>query len=340
MTFTITYRGNDGSGREEYIDAANRTECMTECRRRGIVPMSIREGRSGKSAAAPKSRSQDGASPSSRRIPLIEKVAILAAIVLAVICGAWWWLGRRDVLTDLPKESLKRVQPVEKKPTSIPTRVAKPIPMPNVTNIVTTTNKLTSRREKMIAKYGSEPITIKPGSKYKNGEKFPERRRSPFHFVSEREIDRIISCEPGKRIIGRFPKGFIDRDFKKALETPIEILPDDTEEDRAKKERMIQVKEQLKTSVAKGESLEKILEDARKEISELADFRDNMLKNLSALKKEGKSEQEIEDYYAAANKMLAEREIKPLLSPFQIREKILAVQRDRDTLKTKATPIQ
>ena len=72
----------------------------------------------------------------------------------------------------------------------------------------------------------------------------------------------------------------------------------------------------------RGESLDDILEDARKEVNALADFRDNMIKNLVQIKKSGATPREIEDYYAAANKMLSEKQIKPLLTPFQIKEKI------------------
>ena len=54
MTFTVTYRAKDGALREERVEAANRAECVAECRRRGIAPTKIAEGRSGKSAASPK----------------------------------------------------------------------------------------------------------------------------------------------------------------------------------------------------------------------------------------------------------------------------------------------
>ena len=44
MTFTVTYRGADGAMCEEAVEAAGRAECVAKCRRRGIVPASIREG--------------------------------------------------------------------------------------------------------------------------------------------------------------------------------------------------------------------------------------------------------------------------------------------------------
>ena len=62
MTFTVTYRAKDGALREERVEAASRAECVAECRRRGIAPTKIAEGRSGKSAASPMGRDKRGPS--------------------------------------------------------------------------------------------------------------------------------------------------------------------------------------------------------------------------------------------------------------------------------------
>ena len=56
MTFTVTCRGADGSLREEIVEATSRTECFAQCKVRGIVPVSVKEG-------AQKGRRQDGGSP-------------------------------------------------------------------------------------------------------------------------------------------------------------------------------------------------------------------------------------------------------------------------------------
>jgi len=91
MTFTVTYRAKNGALSEETIEAAGRAECVAECRRREISPMSIREGRastrlrSGKSAASPNGRTK------------LWGAAILAAVVLAVGVGVWRWFSARTV---------------------------------------------------------------------------------------------------------------------------------------------------------------------------------------------------------------------------------------------------
>ena len=46
MTFTVIYREKSGAKAEVEIGAANRSECVAECKARGIAPAGIREGRS------------------------------------------------------------------------------------------------------------------------------------------------------------------------------------------------------------------------------------------------------------------------------------------------------
>ena len=82
MTFTVTYRAKDGALREERVDAANRAECVAECRKRGIAPTGIREGGKGKG--------RDGARPSRVGAGDNKRTTarwVAAAVVLAAIVG-------------------------------------------------------------------------------------------------------------------------------------------------------------------------------------------------------------------------------------------------------------
>ncbi|MBQ6010556.1 MAG: hypothetical protein IJL17_18645 [Kiritimatiellae bacterium] len=323
MTFTVTYREKDGTRAEIEIEAANRAACLSECKARGITPMGVREGRN---------RGATGHSPKQRLFTHHFLLFVAIAVVMAI--ALWWWLGSRGTTTSTASPAEKPTKPATAKPNlepkPAPKKPSSPSPVEAVTNAPTVvTNAPMTRRERLIAKYGKEPITVRPGGKYKNGERLPEKR-SLFKFASEKEIDRIISAEPGHRIIGRFPKGFLERDFRKSLEAKIEFTEEDTEEDIARKKRMIDVKEQLRQALDRGEKFDEIMEEARSEVNALADFRDNMIKNLVQLKKSGASEQEIEDYYSAANKMLGEKRIKPLLTPFQIREKVEKLRQMRE----------
>ena len=83
MVFTVTYRAKDGALREERVDAANRAECVAECRKRGISPTKIVEG--GKSKGRDGARSSHVARPpvgyDHRACRITGKAAILAAEV-------------------------------------------------------------------------------------------------------------------------------------------------------------------------------------------------------------------------------------------------------------------
>ena len=100
MLFTVTYRNKSGAKAEVEIEASGRAECVAECKRRGIAPIALREGRSGKSA----SQGSAGRAANVSAAPRggIWKAAILAATCLVAGMAGWWWLGREEVRPDLP----------------------------------------------------------------------------------------------------------------------------------------------------------------------------------------------------------------------------------------------
>ena len=92
MTFTVTYRAKDGALREERVDAANRAECVAECRKRGISPTGIREGGKGKG--------RDGARPSRVGEGDNKRTTarwVAAAVVVAAIAGGGRLNPRQEV---------------------------------------------------------------------------------------------------------------------------------------------------------------------------------------------------------------------------------------------------
>ena len=98
MTFTVTYRAKDGALREERVEAANRAECVAECRRRGIAPVSIAERGSAKDTGSGLRRTSGGArsgkSAASPRWAASGRGAALVLIAAAIAGGVWWWMGR------------------------------------------------------------------------------------------------------------------------------------------------------------------------------------------------------------------------------------------------------
>ena len=89
MTYTVTYRDKSGAKTEIEIKAADRAECVAECKARGIAPMAIREGRSRGT------RCQD--THDHRNAKERRGIRVLLGIVggLGILAlGAWWLLAR------------------------------------------------------------------------------------------------------------------------------------------------------------------------------------------------------------------------------------------------------
>ena len=84
--------------REERIDAANRAECVAECRKLGIAPTRIAEGvRSGKSAPPKSVPSRAAGAGENGKRTTARWVAATVLIAAAVAGGLWWWMAGREV---------------------------------------------------------------------------------------------------------------------------------------------------------------------------------------------------------------------------------------------------
>ena len=135
-----------------------------------------------------------------------------------------------------------------------------------------------------------------------------------FEHHCENEIACLLTLNPGEGLVGtpryngRFIKAFVE-----SLKTPIVIGPDDSEEDRELKQNVIAAKQNLKEAMDRGEDIEKIMLDTRKEYQELARYKMELMGAINEYKKgEGVTDEDVEDYVQAANKMLEEKGIAPL----------------------------
>ena len=137
---------------------------------------------------------------------------------------------------------------------------------------------------------------------------------SIFRHRSEREIERLLTLEPGQPMFGmrRYDARF-EEDFLKSMEEPIVIRADDSEEDKALKQLMIDAKIEIMDRIRNGEKLGDILKETREELQRLAQYKRNLRKELLTLAKEGHAEEEdLDDFIKAANQMLEANGIDPL----------------------------
>ena len=307
MTFTVTYRGADGALREEAVEAASRGECFAQCKARGIVPVSVKEG-------ARKGRRQDGGAPfgragarpsPKRKLFTIHFYLLVAIAALAAI--AWWWLAAREDAR--PPE----LAPVKAKPAEKPK--AKPMAVP-ATN---SAPRLVRHRKpktvpKLTADVGAPPdLPMFEEAPRRYGEINGSNiwPRALFKTREENMIAGLITAKPGTRIV---LNGFLPGEEERllaSLDIPVEFEDIDTPQERRVKEYMIQVKADLKAAIAKGEKITDIIQDMRNELNSYANYRDKLRMAHHLAMKEG-TPKEAEEFRQEANRMLEEYGMDPI----------------------------
>ena len=315
MTFTVTYRAKDGALREERVEAASRADCAAECRRRGIAPASIREG-------GHVAKRRDAASPSRRGLYL--SVAVLCAAVLGG--GLWLWLGRGEA-----RPSPEKPAPAERPKAVKPQPAPKPAARSAVTNAPpAATKKPPTKEEKRAAqlkairdRYGDNiPENLKPVVYFL--ENPPQRTFHPakskvsiFKRRSEREIAAMVMTEPGTWFMRKptFNERF-DEDFRASLGEKIEFSDEDTEEQRVLKQAVIDTKAELAERMKAGESPSSIMNGFSDSMYELGQYRRMLQDELGKIKRDASfSDQDVQDFVNAANKMLEDKGAKPIPMP-------------------------
>lgn len=138
-------------------------------------------------------------------------------------------------------------------------------------------------------------------------------RKKLFTHRSDVVISDILSVRPGELSYATIPSDF-DELFAKSLLEKIEFSDDDTEEDRAKKERVIAARNELKERWKAGESAAQILRDEQKRLEKLAgkyEFYKGEVQNLRA---SGATPKEVAELVAAARIAMQNDDIKIGLS--------------------------
>ena len=159
------------------------------------------------------------------------------------------------------------------------------------------------------------PNASRIGTVYTNNVFKPPKKL--YKTFSENYVVGLMRVQNGMPIVGgRLPRNF-DEEFKAHLNDPIEILPDDTEEDIRIKERMADVKKEMAKLIAEGASPSELVLNERREMNRLAQMRKNYMKDLAEYRKGGATRQQIEDYVTAANKVLDEYGIKHIKLPLE-----------------------
>lgn len=141
-------------------------------------------------------------------------------------------------------------------------------------------------------------------------------RYEVFKTYPENVIASFLTTPPGTMFLGTCPnyssKRFLDQ-LRKSFDTPVEILPDDPEDVRQVKEMVEEEKADLKARMAAGEDVGKLLMETRNEMQRLGLYRRQLEEQLKEVRRNpDMSEQDVDDFVAAANTLLERNGIAPI----------------------------
>jgi len=282
------------------------------------------------------SNNKVGSAPRADRKPAPSfKKGIIAGLIVIIGAGlAAWWIGRPGTSAPTKEKKTATKQIAEVKPQIVTQAVEvaeqkveepKPVdPKARPTKIGETVNgyiKLPSGRLHKV----SGVVT------YNAAESQPKGRYEIFDYHCENEMAGLLSMEPGQSIVGT-PRynGRFTKEFLKSLETPIVINEDDSEEDKELKRNVREAKIELKAAYDRGEDIEQIMLDSRKEMQQLAQYKAELNQQLREMAKENPdmTTADMETMVEAANKMLEEKGIAPMNFGPLTKRKMLMMQHE------------
>ena len=313
----MTYRRANGSMVNETVEAADRAGCFAQMKARGIAPTNVKEDGQVRQAGRSSGRNQaktmgGGSAPRGRALPWV-----MCAFVLILAGGVLWWLGR-----DSPQPTQNEV-PIPKKSSSLakevkPAKAPKPVEqVPVAEPVVPPLKRELTTKEKL------ERLEISLTNAYKAAEArkirfIPSKRRQNriFTEIADLQVERLLSIEPGRIFLGTVNYDRFEENFKKALETPITVEPDDSEKVRAMKEAVIETRKDLKRRMDAGEDIGKVMRETEDELHRLASYRFNLETELRKARGDGSfSGEDLKDYVEAANSILRQNGLPELKFP-------------------------
>ena len=238
-----------------------------------------------------------------RPSPIRGAIAVL--IVVALAAGCWLWLSQRNHPTDEkpPKQAQKQDKtpdnPAKPKPQvakdkSAPEPAVEPKPEPQRFGKYEV--EVDENGERWIYRDGKRRhiMSVKPGTS-----------RQLFFNRAENQLSALLTVKPGEMIVGFDidDKRFVN-DFLASLKTPIEITDDDTPEERAEKELVIEAKKQLQRYYKEGLDIAQIVKDEYREIAKLNALKTDLNAEIAQLRRAGASPEDIKLQVEASNKML------------------------------------
>jgi hypothetical protein len=295
MNWRVTYRDENAKHKSEIIQAENRHELFAKLSERKINAIKVEQVEKVEFSRK-------------NKWPLVS--GVIGVSIVGIVATIFCLSG--DKKEEAPKSApnkprqVKEVTPAKPKPVVKKEVEKKPIdPNARPTKSCEVVNgyiKLPSGRIHKISGVVTNSIANRPKLKFEI-----------FKRNCNNEIAAYLTLKPGDAIVdmpiynGRFKK-----DFLASLEEPIIVNEDDSSEDAQLKRDVIAARLELKDAMDRGEDIEQIMLDTRKELQRLMVAKMQLKQIFYEERKKCETEKDVEDLFGACNKMLEEKGIAPL----------------------------
>ncbi|MCR5414067.1 MAG: hypothetical protein K6F50_04990 [Kiritimatiellae bacterium] len=295
MYWEVTYRDKTGKTVDEYLEAESRGKLFAELSSRGISAIRVEQ-----SNAKPKIRS---AAP---RKAIIH-IAVAAVVCAAVLCFLFVF---RDSTSKRSKEPSKDAK-VETTPQKSTTDSANKPVAPRQKTEAPAETKETAKSEfpdgRILTSTTTNGMYIVEMYRMPDGKKLKKYRYSTpsiWKSSTDQLLHMALATPPGV-VMPPLPigGGNLTKEFEESLKTPIVINPDDNEEVREAKERIIEARETVKKLLAEGYSFEDILADHEAQNAKDAQTRQEVIERIEEFKREGDIDN-AREYMTRANEIL------------------------------------
>ena len=143
----------------------------------------------------------------------------------------------------------------------------------------------------------------------------PTFKRPIFDNSSENYIAGILTETPGVRFLELELGEDFDEQFAESLKSPIEINLSDSDDDKLVKQAVIAAKQSIERYMKEGMKPSEIVTAARDEMNKIADYREQLDRNLQLLMSNEEDPALIRLYVAESNTTLAEYGAPPIILP-------------------------
>lgn len=262
-----------------------------------------------------------------------RQLGLIAAAVVAALCAAvvviWCFGGKGG----------RSVEPVATPKAPVQIAEVEPAPAPKAEEVVVEAPKKPdpNARPTRVGEVVNGYVMLPSGRIHRRvgviTNAVGRQAKAPYAIFKHRcnnEIACYLSLKPGDVLVGtRQYTGRFKDEFLKSIETPIIVAHDDPPEIAQLKRDVVAARLQLKDALDQGEDIEQIMVDTRNELQHLMRVKNSIQHLFNQEVKQCETEQDVDDYLEACNKVLAEKGIAPITCNKLTKLNILRDMRER-----------